>query len=362
MPEEFGSPVQGSQAAPAPPPEPQSVTSASTSAAGSPSPTPSPSQGQAGQQAPQGTPTDVLGMLRQYGVEGNFNDPAQALQALASTYRQAGDLRQLAQHGQEYLRHQSQFQEWQRERAEAEARKQAASQQWFKAPEYDPTWLSKVYRDPQSGEIRSLPGSDPSIPQKLAAWNEHQRGFIDKFAQDPMKAIQPGLEQLIDQRAQQLIQQQLGGYREQVQAREILGQHASWIYEQNAQGGKQLSAQGQNYARYVQQAQQQGITTSQGQHDYALGFVQRDYLLAQMQGQAQGTPQAQGDQAKERFLAQAAGGQHRPGAAPQAGQATPNGAPGAGQVQANGQRGLEDLLMRNLNANGYQPGQAINRR
>lgn len=341
-------------------PTPQAPAPSAPAPAPAPSPAPAAPSAQGAAQPSPG----VLDQLRSYGLEGNFQTEQQALQHLAQVARQASEWRQLAGYGQQYLQHQQEFQEFQRQRQEQQARQQAQQQSWWKAPEYDPSWLSKVYRDPQTGELRSLPGHDPLIVQKLMAWTDHQRGFLDRFAQDPMKAIQPGIEQLIDQRAQQLIQQHLGGYQERSQARQIVSQHGSWIYERGNDGQPLrdpatnqpvLNEWGKRYAHYVAQAESMGVRSVEQQNELALALVRGDYATMQArQAAGQGQAQSQGDQAREQFLQQAAGGVRQPNAA----QPTPA-QPSTGQTRSAGASGLAQLLAKNLQSNGYGPGSVI---
>ena len=305
--------------------------------------------------------------LRQYGLDpSGFSDDQSAIAALASAYRQNSDLQRMAQYGQEYVRHADSFQAWMRERQEAQAKEQSKTQQWWKAPEYDPSWASKLTRDPNTGELRALPGADPSLVQKYLAWTEHQRGFLERFSQDPMKAIQPGIEQLIDQRAQQLIQQHLGGYREQTQAAQLIEQNSQWLHARDAQGqvvfnpqtGKPaLSELGQYYAGQVQRAQQMGLQNSQAQHDYAIALTQNAYLTAQLKQQGQGQQaQTTGDAAKDRFLANSAQRAAQTGANGAVGS---NGAP-ANPTPINGVRDLQNLMLQQMEAGGFRRGETVN--
>ena len=194
---------------------------------------------------------NVRETLRSLGFEQatQLPDDRTALEYLASATREAQSLRELAQHGRQYIQHADQFQAWLRERQEHERRTQEQSQNWWKAPEYDPGWLSKLVRDPQTGEIRALPGSDPTIVPKYLAWVEHQRQFMDRFSQNPIEAIRPGIEQIIEAKAQQMIQQHLGQYREQQQAAALLEQNSSWMQQQDpATGRPVLTEWGRRYA------------------------------------------------------------------------------------------------------------------
>lgn len=306
--------------------------------------------------------------LRNYGVDlGNrFQDDNSALQHLAQAYQQSQQQNELARYGQEYVRHASEFQAWQRARQEEQARLQQNQNNWWKAPEYDPTWASRLMRDPTTGEIRALPGQPPDLVQKYTAWAEHQRTFMDRFAQDPIQAIRPGIEQVVQQMAGQIVEQQLTAYRQQSEAQSFVQEHSEWLHARDAQGRlipdartgmPALSPLGQRFLGYVQQAEQIGLRDVRAQREHALGLVQRDYLLAQAQGgqrPAPGTPAPAADPAaaaRNNFLQQNAGNPPTP--------AAPAGNVNGAVPPASGSRGLAEMLMRDLQAQGFAPGQLI---
>ncbi len=359
MPEELNG--QLAQTAPQPSPQP-AITS--------PAPSSAPDLGQGTQPSSSATQQQqgFLDTLRAAGVDANFANEQQALQYLTGLHRQAPELRQLATAGQLYLQHQGEFSEWMRLRQQQQAQQGQQQQSWWKAPEYDPRWTSQVYRDPHTGALRVQEGADPAIAMKLLAWHEHQRGFLERFSQDPLKAIEPGLKQMIAQEAQTLIAQQTQAYQQQTAARQIVEQHSGWLYEQgqNGQplhdpqtGQPVLNFWGQRYAQHVVNLERQGVTNVQAMNDLALSLVRGEYAqyrsqqaAAPAQPQQPALPTGQpSNPANEAFLAA-----HRPNVAQPT--APLNGSPSPQQTQAS-PRGLAEMLMRNLNANGYRQGESV---
>lgn len=272
-------------------------------------------QGSAGQQGQAAAPSFVpvhqavqqLGYNLPSGLEGQA-----ALQYLVAQAQQAQQLAQIQPHMQQYLSHADKFQAWMREQQAAEEAKKKSS--WWKAPEWDPSWRQKVQYDPQTGEIKAAPGVDPSIVQKYLAAMDHRQGFLDKFTVDPIGAIKPGLEEIVKEIIQPLIQQHLGGYQDQQFTREFLAQHSGWLYERDAQGqmrtdpvsgGRVLSVWGQRFQQYLGEAEQLGIQGEQQRANYALRLVKADYATSQG---APATAQQQGDAAKQTFLQTAQAG------------------------------------------------------
>lgn len=351
--------AQPAQSAPAAQgPASQGGSSGISGVAGVQAGTPAPAQ----PQTPQGV-RDVLRTMG-YDLSGQFQDDHSALAYLAQQARVAQQSAQLAQYGQQYLQHADQFQAFLRQQQAEQQRLAAQQQGWFKAPEFDPSWTQKIYRD-QAGNLQVVPGADPMLVSKYVAWTEHQRGWLDKISQDPIGAMRPGLEQLIDQRAQQLIEQRLGGFQEQNAARQFVQQNSSWLHARDQQGQvvidprtqmPALSPAGQRFAAYVQEAEQLGLNT-QGQTRYALGMVERDVAMARLQSQPQQaaqpavTPQ---QQAKDDFLSQAAQRVLTP--AQQGTQGNVQGAPPPIQP---GARNLREIMMADMAAAGFLPGQQL---
>lgn len=366
----LGQAGQVSQSAPAPSPPPPPPSPAP---AASPSPSPVAGPGAVeGAQAPAAQQAmGVREALAQYGLDlrQQFTDDHAALAHLALVAQQQQRNAQLAQYGEQYVQHADQFQAWLKQQQAQQAQQQAQQQQWWKAPEYDPAWLQKLTRDPQTGELRVLPGNDPSILPKFLAWREHQQGFLERFSADPIAAIKPGIEQLVRSEAERLVREQLGGYQERTAAETWVQQNSTWLHARDGQGNvvrdpqtgaPALSQLGQAFAGYVRKADQLGLHGVEAQREYALSMTQRDYALSvaqqQQAGQAQQAQQSAAGQqnaaAQQQFLDRAA----------QQGSGRPAPPPGnvAGSVPGPGSRAaLEQAMLAEMQANGFAPGQSL---
>lgn len=305
-------PTGGGGAASAPAPTPTAATGGGapsglqggTSGSPAPTQTPAPAAGATPPTQPAFIPIHEalrnIGYQLPAGVEGHA-----ALQHLVAAAQRAGGLEELARYGQQFMPHAEKFQAWMRE--QQLAAEQAKAKSWFKAPEFDPSWRGKITRD-ANGNLVAVPGADPTLPQKYLAYLEHQQQFLDKFSTSPIDAIKPGLEEVVRQIASELIQQNLGGYQEQVSARQFVEQNKSWLYTQDQMGRQVLSPWGHKFRGYVEQASQLGIHTDSGRVDYAMAKLENEFnrtRAEQTLGQ-QGAQQT-GEQQKQQFLQQAAG-------------------------------------------------------
>jgi hypothetical protein len=306
----------------------------------------------------------VRDALAGYGVDlrGQFQDDHAALQHLALAYRQAQQSQQLVQYGQQYLQHAPQFQQWLAQQQQAQQAQQQQASEWFKPPEYDARWQSQITRDPTTGQLSAVPGAPPDVVQKYLTWQQHQQDFQQRMARDPIGTLKPGLEQLVDQRAQQIIQQQLGGYQEQSRAQSFLQEHAGWLYARDAQGGvlpnpqtgrPMLGELGQRFYGYVREAESLGLRDVNSQQGYAMRLLRADVAMSQ-QGQQPAPQQANnqlpGQNAQAQgFLSNAAA--NRPNAA---GSLQPAGAGGAPSASQNSSLPLRERLAQRFREQGYQ--------
>jgi hypothetical protein len=248
-------------------------------------------------QTPQQQQYTVREAIARYGYDAQgYTNDAEAIRDLVAKAQQSQQLQQMAQYGNQYLQHAGDFNNWLKEKQAAEAAKAAPAQEsWWKAPEFDPEWRSKVVRD-SNGNLTTLPGAPPDLINKYSSAIEHRDKFLEQFAFDPVGAIKPGIEEV----AKGLIEKILGerDNQQQVQtfAKDYITQNSSWLHQRDQQGklvydratGKPaLAPYGKAFAHYVQQAAATGISNENQRASYAASMVQRDYLKHQAQREAQ---------------------------------------------------------------------------
>lgn len=290
----------------------------------------------------------VRDFLRGQGLDlSHLQDDHAALSHLTLAYRQAQEAQRWAPYAQQYAQHQEAFQNYLRQQ-QAQMQQPQAAQSWWKAPEFDPAWRHQMQRNSVTGQLEPIPGAPADIVDKYHAAVQHQQKFLDKFAFDPMGAIKPGIEEVAQQIAMQVVQQHLGQFQQRSQAEQLINQNADWLYQKD-QGGNfvygpsyqrtgkpELSQTGRMYANHVAALEQGGVRDQTALHQYAYAMTERDVLLAR---QSQGTAQNQQQQANQQFLA----AHNRPnvgGSLPNGTQAhNPNGTP-----SQNGRLSLEERL------------------
>jgi len=253
--------------------------------------------GQPAQTQPQFSLRDYISEeLGNPALKEQFQDDQTLARQLAQLTRQAAGWQQQAQLAQRYLPHAEWIEKAMAEReaaAQAEQAKQAKSA--WNAPPYDPRWREAVNPD---GTVK--PGYDPTIPQKLAAWYEHQRNFMDKMAQNPAEAILPTIKDQFAEIVESAVQKHLGGFRDQQLAQGFVSQNAEWLFEQDPvskavkldpfSGQQMLSPAGQRFRDYVIQLEKAGISNIAQQQTFAQRLVEADLFRMAYTQQKAGVP------------------------------------------------------------------------
>lgn len=374
----------GSPSAASSSPAPSAPASSATSAAGSQATSSGPSSGSsppqqpsasagtpsAGAPAPAGGTSQQLSPFRQLAAQyapdltQQHADDQALFQALLQQRQVAA---QQMQYAQQMLPYWSQFQGW-RAQQEAQARMpQAASQEawWSKfwsPPEYDPSWEHLLRRDEQ-GDLVPINGAPPDLPGRYLQYQQYRREQLDRFLQNPFTFFEEPVKQLAQQIADQVVQQHMGGYRDNQFAHDFVRQNESWLYARDAQGNvvqesnfdpnhgrvvsrPALSPMGQAFQGYVNESIQLGIQDVRAQQRYALSMVQRDAAVA-ARGQSNGASAAN-DAARQNFLQTAAGENHLPNHG--GSQSSPNF--NGNTPPQNASLGLAELMRRNLAQGG----------
>jgi hypothetical protein len=281
---------------------------------------------------------------------------ARNLEHLQALQQQQAPLLQQAQLYQQYG---PQFQQWLQQQQQWQEYQRQQAAQWWRAPEWKQEWMNLLRQDAQ-GNITAVPGAPPGIVDKYNNFVNHQRDVMYRLATDPMGLLGPGIQQVVQQQAAAMIQQQLGQYRGQQYAQGFIDQHSDWLYAKDAQGrfqvdpagNKLYSPLGQRFVHYMQEADSIGIPNGKDKAEYARKLVAAEIQMAQSQQAAQASSnQAAGEAQKQQFVQQgagyppSAGGSQVPPTNPNAPAAMPNGAASKYDLQR--------LMLENLKRNGF---------
>jgi hypothetical protein len=278
------------------PSTPASTPSTPSSTPSTPSSTPSQSAPTQSAPAQQQAPS-----LRDFASRIGFDtsryaDDATAERALQEQVRQLQGSQHFAQIGQQIYPQLSEFQKWQKSQQAAAEAAQAQQSKWWNPPEWNPDWLNQVDRDPNTGALVPKMGFAPDIIQKIEAYKQHRESMLNGMAKDPIEFLKPGLEPLVREMAQKMIQESLGGFQANNQIQQLVSQAKSWMVEQDpVTGASKMTLPGQIMQQHVAQVEQMGVRDPRQVYDLAFKMTRGTLLEMQQNAQAaapQQTPAA----------------------------------------------------------------------
>jgi len=183
---------------------------------------------------------------------------------------------QAQQYQQQLAQREQQIQQWQQQQAYAAQQQQQAATAW-KAPEYDPRWLSSVKRDEQGNLVPLHSGIDPTLPAKIQAYAEWKAENEKSFWQNPGDFVWQQVQPQVSQYLQQNIQQAIAHDRAMREVQDWEQTHRHILFDQN----NQPTVVGR---RIAQQAQMLGGDSPNRQAwDSALKIVHGELVIQQAQ-------------------------------------------------------------------------------
>lgn len=216
----------------------------------------------------------------------------QSMQGYRNAQAQLRQYQDVMPHAMEYMRNQRQFEEWRRAQAQAQQPKPQEAPKWWSPPEIKDTWKQFIVRDPETGREIISPDAPLDAQMALKEYQAYTANFARKFVTDPENTLKPFIEQVAMQKAQELVEKQLGQYTTQNYVQSLEQQNADWLYD----GNGQISPEGQAIQQYIAQAAQIGIQDPKARWQFATGMLERDLLnmrYQQMQQAWQQQPQPQ---------------------------------------------------------------------
>jgi hypothetical protein len=204
----------------------------------------------------------------------------------------------------EYMQNRQRYQEWQNAQ-QAQQTKAPEQPKWWNPPQVKDTWRNYIVRDPQTGREVIDPNAPLEAKMALQEYQTYTADFAKRFVTNPEDTLKPFIEQVVQQKAQELVQQQLGQYTAQNYVSSLEQQNADWLYDTRGQ----ISPEGRAIQGYIEQAAQSGISNPEARWQYATSMLERDLLnlryqqmMAGMQQQA--PPMEQAPAAPETPVAQ----------------------------------------------------------
>jgi hypothetical protein len=223
---------------------------------------------------PQGSVYDAFKSLPEFRGQ----DDVSIARNLYQTYHGFGQaqqqLRQYQEYASEYARNADQFRKWQAAQQQAAAPPQPQKPKWWDPPQVRDEWKQFIVRDPESG--REIIAQDAPLDAQAAikSYQAYTAQFAKKFVTDPEGTLKPFVEDLVQQKAQEIVQQQLGQYTTQNYVQSLEQQNSDWLYNQDGS----VSNEGLAIQHYIDQAARSGIADPQARWVFATSMLERDLL------------------------------------------------------------------------------------
>jgi hypothetical protein len=240
--------------------------------------------------APAGSVYDAFKQLPEFNGADDYTIANTLYQSMQG-YREAqGQLRQYQQYmpkTMEYMRNEEQFRQWQAAQQQAAQPQQAPKPKWWSPPEVKDTWRQYIIRDPETGRDVIAPNAPLEAQAAIREYQDYTANFAKKFVTDPENTLKPFIEEIAQQKAEELVQRQLGQYTANNYVQSLEQQNSDWLYDQSGQ----VSREGQAIQAYIAQAAERGISSPQARWEYATSMLERDLLNLRYQQMQQAPPQ-----------------------------------------------------------------------
>jgi len=198
----------------------------------------------------------------------------QAYSGYGESQRQLQQYQSIIPHATEYLQNKQAYEQWKAAQAQAQAPKAEEKPKWWNPPSVDESYKSWIIRDPSTGKEVIAPDAPYEAKVALQKYQAYTADFARKFVTDPENTLKPFIEDVARQKAEELVQAQLGQYTAKSYVQSLEQQNADWLYDQTGQ----ISQEGQAIQGYIQQASEIGISNPEARWKYATSMLQRDLL------------------------------------------------------------------------------------
>jgi len=198
----------------------------------------------------------------------------QAYSGYGEAQRQLQQYQNIIPHATEYLQNKQAYEQWKAAQAQAQAPKPAEKPKWWNPPSVDDSYKSWIIRDPSTGKEVIAPDAPYEAKVALQKYQAYTADFARKFVTDPENTLKPFIEDVARQKAEELVQAQLGQYTAKNYVQSLEQQNSDWLYDQSGN----ISREGQAIQAYIQQASEIGISNPEARWKYATSMLQRDLL------------------------------------------------------------------------------------
>ena len=219
-------------------------------------------------------------------IAAGVQQAIQREQALQHQLRQYQSLLPVAS---DYLSNREMFERWkasqQAPQQPAPVQQTAEQQGWWNPPKIRDAYRQYLVKDENGREVIA-PDAPLDARHALAEYQAYRADFAKKFLENPEETLAPMVAKVAEQRAQELIQQQLARRDEEHFVTQVEHENADWLRDENGN----VSREAVLAQKYVEDAKRYGIHGARPRWEYAKAMVERELLLNFYQQAMVGTP------------------------------------------------------------------------
>ena len=211
----------------------------------------------------------------------------QALQREQALQHQLRQYQSILPVASDYLSNRELYERWKAgQQAPQQATQQTAEEQgWWNPPKIRDAFKQYLVKDENGREVIA---TDAPLDARhaLAEYQAYRADFAKKFLENPEETLAPMVAKVAEQRAQELIQQQLARRDEEHFVTQVEHENADWLRDENGN----VSREAVLAQKYVEDAKRYGIQGARPRWEYAKAMVERELLLNFYQQSTAGNP------------------------------------------------------------------------
>jgi hypothetical protein len=242
-------------------------------------------------ESPPASPWDSLKELPVFQGKPDEEIAAGVRQAIEREHALQHQLRQYQQIvpiASEYLSNRELYERWKASQvAPAAPPEQTAEEQgWWNPPQIREAYKQYLVKDENGREIIA-PEAPLDARHALSEYQAYRAEFAKKFLENPEETLAPMVAKVAEQRAQELIRQQLARRDEEQFVTRVEQENADWLRDETGNVSREaLLAQ-----KFVEDAKRYGIQGAEPRWEFAKAMVERELLLDfYRQATSQGAP------------------------------------------------------------------------
>jgi hypothetical protein len=193
---------------------------------------------------------------------------------------------QVLPYAQDYMANKREFDAWRQQQQSQSQQTQAVTQEVKKAwqpPELKDNYRRYLTKDENGRDVIS-DDAPLDARQQLIEHMNYRADFAQKFLDNPEQALGPMIQQMAQDKAQELINSSFDQRENEQFISQVEEENKDWIID--SESGK-VTPEGFLVHKYIEQARDNGINGPKARWSYAIAMTERDMLAQRYEGEGQ---------------------------------------------------------------------------